>query len=236
MKLIIYILILSHLGLSVHAAEWSNTSVSYLTGQSYRNVNDTVDSYQILTLEHASAWRYGDNYFFTDISDFNSDNTQAYTEWSSRFSSHKILKKNYAHKYLEDVLLATQVNFTPGGSRVDLIGAGLDLKVPLFDFVQLNAYLRNNNDLSGSTYQLTLAWQARFTKTVNWKFSGFMDLAGSEGSGANKSNQNFLMQSQFTWVANKEFELGLEYLYWSNKYGIKDLDESVPQIIAKWNL
>ena len=79
-------------------------------------------------------------------------------------------------------------------------------------------------------------WGLTFHKRIDWKLSGFIDIAGAEGSGNEKSEQNILAQTQFTWVVNKELELGFEYQYWQNKYGIKGLNEKVPQFLAKWKI
>jgi len=62
-------------------------SPSFASGQ--------TSSTNILTLQHASGWKYGDNFFFVDIIDdeiedgFN--NNDVYLEWYANFSLGKIL-------------------------------------------------------------------------------------------------------------------------------------------------
>jgi hypothetical protein len=36
------------------------------------------------------------------------------------------------------------------------------------------------------------------------------------------------------WGNSGHFYAGIEYQYWHNKYGIKGLNESVPQVLVLW--
>lgn len=61
---------LSLLGLagSVHAAEWSDTSISYRYGQKFAEPFETNDIQKsIVNLTHASGYKYGSNYFSADM-------------------------------------------------------------------------------------------------------------------------------------------------------------------------
>lgn len=216
------------------AAQWSTTHASYLIGNSYQSpgINEDI-SYDIITLEHASGWEYGDNFFFTDISDLDSAAISIYTEWAPRFSSSKILGIQYG-EVLTDVLFAAQLNLASGVSRVDLIGIGIDLKIPHFKFLNANFYSRNDKAIDGTAFQVTIAWEMRFNMGVEFKFAGFFDYIGEEGEGNNVKEKNILTQPQLLWMASNNLGIGIEYQYWKNKYGIDGLDESFPQFMVNW--
>lgn len=218
----------------VSAAQWSTTHASYLMGNGYQTpgINEDI-SYDIITLEHVSGWEYGDNFFFTDISDLDSAAVSIYTEWAPRLSSSKILGIQYG-EVLTDILLASQINIASGVSRVDLIGFGIDLKLPYFKFFNANFYSRNDKAIDGTAFQITLAWEMRFNLGFEFKFAGFFDYIGEEGEGSYVKEKNILTQPQLLWMAKKNLGIGIEYQYWKNKYGIDGLNESFPQLMVNW--
>ena len=234
-KLVLYLCLLPTI---LFGADWSTTHISYLYGQDYRNpANDNVnDNFSIYTLEHVSGWKYGDNFFFIDAAKTDTKNSDLYLEFAPRFSATKILGHKY-EGYIQDILLATQINIAQGAGKKELAGLGVDFKLPYFDMFQTNLYHRDDKDLNGSTYQLTFVWESNF-KLFNqgFKFLGFLDIAGEEGSDGAKSEANTLAQPQLLWMAYKNLGIGLEYQYWENKYGINGLDESLPQLLVRWTL
>jgi len=90
------------------AATWSNTSVSFLKGSGYELASS--EDATIITLEHASGWRYGDNFFFFDIFQPFDIDTGIYGEWHPRFSFGKITNSDLGFAFVKDVLLATELN------------------------------------------------------------------------------------------------------------------------------
>jgi nucleoside-specific outer membrane channel protein Tsx len=221
-----------------HASTWSSSSISYLYGWDNKTPTDINENleYSTYTFENSSSWKYGDSFFFTDISNSESKSTSSYTEWAPRLSSSKIFNKTYG-SWLTDVSIAGQMNWPTGAQRIELYGIGLDFKIPHFTFFQINLYQRDDLALEGTTHQLTIAWDLPFTlKNQKFSFSGFIDIAGEEGNVSNTSEANTLAQPQLLWHPNKSFALGTEYLHWKNKFGIKSLNEGNLQFLAKWNL
>jgi nucleoside-specific outer membrane channel protein Tsx len=70
-----------------HAADWSNTSLWYLHGNTFE-LGDRSRS--IVRIEHADGWEYGDNYFFFGVMNSNMVGTTLYGEVVPRFLLSKI--------------------------------------------------------------------------------------------------------------------------------------------------
>jgi nucleoside-specific outer membrane channel protein Tsx len=251
MKRIATVLLLSTLILllgvgSSMAAIWSSTALSVLYGTKNQGITFNPDTATlegfdqdktIFTLEHASAWKYGDNFFFFDIGQPFDVDTSIYGEWHPRLSFGKMTGNNFGFAFVKDVLIATELNVNDGG-RVYLYGAGFDLDIPHFQFFSLNIYIRNDPSIEEeTTYQISPAWNIPFTLgSAKFEFRGFLDYAGSAGT----SEANFLAQPQLLLdlgsFSDKPGNLyaGIEYQYWTNKYGIKDIDENYVQFMGKW--
>jgi nucleoside-specific outer membrane channel protein Tsx len=222
------------------AFEWGATNVQYLKGSDYVNPfvpessPDREFDQDILTIEHANAWKLGDNFFFVDVSSPSQSNPlpALYMEWAPRISSKKTLGINYSG-LIADVLLSTQYN-AASGFPVYLYGVAVDLNVPGLNFFQTNFYVRDDRNLEGTGFQVTLAWGMNFKAGIDWEFGGFLDYAGEEGDDATgKSEANLLTQPAIFAKLTPELGVGLEYQYWSNKLGVKDANESVPQVAVK---
>lgn len=227
------------------AFDWGATDVQYLKGSGYINAFAPKDSkdrkfdQDILTLEHADGWKYGDNFFFIDTSAptqtdsaSSSQKPSLYFEYAPRISSKKALGIDYKG-LIADVLLSTQYN-AASGFPVYLYGAAVDLNLPGFKFFQTNFYIRDDRNIKGTSYQVTLAWAMGFKAGVDWEFGGFLDYAGAEGkTETGKSEANLLTQPSIIAKLTPELGLGIEYQYWSNKLGVKDANESVPQAVIK---
>lgn len=217
------------------AALWSSTDVTFLYGQGYE-LADPADQ-TIITLDHASAWTYGDNFFFFDITQPFDTNTGIYGEWHPRLSMGKMFHSDMSFGPVKDVLLASELN-VGNGFRAYLYGVGFDLDIPHFNFFSLNMYIRNNPAIEGDTsFQISPAWNIPFNLgQAAFSFQGFLDYATSEGNGVG----NLLTQPQLLLdVGNFQGKpgnlyVGMEYQYWSNKFGIDGIDENVAQFIAKW--
>jgi hypothetical protein len=68
-------------------------------------------------------------------------------------------------------------------------------------------------------------------------FDGFADYIGEHG----ELEYQFLAQPQLkidasaAWGREGELFVGVEWQVWQNKYGVRGLDESVPQVLVLWN-
>ena len=98
---------------------------------------------------------------------------------------------------------------------------------PAWDFVQLNVYQRIPNHNPGNTVQVTAVWKySRPMGKTTFIFDGFLDWVVND-DGPYSKNLHFCPQVKFDigtlwgWDPNR-LNVGVEYDYWSNKYGIKD--------------
>lgn len=216
---------------------WNQTNVQFLWGGQFKNpYAHTEGTQSTITVEHANAWKYGDNFLFFDVTDSEKDKTGIYGEISPRLSLGKITGRDLSAPFVKDVLLASTVEVGQG-FRNYLYGVGLSLNLPKFNFADLNVYVRNDPKQPGSTYQVTPCWQLPFTVgKADMIFEGFTDIAGSEGNlGFNIDAQpRLLLDLGKFWDAPGSVYFGTEVIYWHNKYGVKGVNEFAPQAMVKF--
>lgn len=241
--LILAAFLLSPLAAHAGSAVWQETNFQYLWGGNFRSLETKTakdNSRSTITVEHADAWKYGDNFFFFDITNpeinRNGPKTSIYGEISPRLSLGKITGQDLSAPYLKDVLVAGTLELGNGFHNY-LYGLGLSLNLPKFNFADLNLYLRNDTVQHGVTYQVTPVWQVPFTVgKASVIFEGFVDVAGKE----DKSEFNIDAQPRLLvdmgnfWEAPGKVYLGTEFIYWHNKFGIKGVEEYAPQVMVKW--
>lgn len=222
---------------SAGMTQWSTTSILYQYGTSFE-LGD--ENRSLMTFEHANGWTYGDNFFFFDVEnaerDGDSTQTNLYGEFSPRLSAGKILKKDLSFSIVKDVLLAGTIEMGSGFHNY-LYGVGFSLNIPKFSYFDLNVYIRDNQNQSGTTYQITPVWGLPFNLgPLKMLFEGFADIAGEEGD--NSSNIDFqprlFVDVGNFWGTPDSLFVGTEYIYWHNKYGIKGLNEHNATLAVKW--
>ncbi len=228
------------------SALWSENSVSFLRGENYELGNEKRTIY---TYEHASGWKYGDNFMFFDVTDpfagTGRGATQVYGEWSPRFSIGKILNFYNKDRIVQDILLAATVEHGRSGviSRAFLYGLGFDFKIPKFAFFKYNIYVRNTIDTVGTTFQSTFSWMIPFGfSKVKFQFQGYLDIVhGQEGTGSSIIESHWHTAPQLLldignfWNASNAIWAGFEYQYWSRKFGgSSNPVENNLQLMAKW--
>ncbi|MDH0036293.1 outer membrane protein OmpK [Pseudomonas sp. GD04019] len=224
--------LLSGQAMAADLLQWQDNSLTYLNGIDFK-----VDPprQQTLTFEHASGWSFGDLFVFVDGIKYNTEATNGagdghsfYGEISPRLSFGKLSGSDLAFGPIKDVLLAATYEF--GEDDVDsyLLGPAVDLNVPGFDFFQLNTYYRETDgkrDGSG-VWQITPAWS--YTVAVgnsDLVIDGFMDWV-VDNDDSYHANLHFNPQIKYDMAKamgwGKRFYVGVEYDYWSDKYGIDD--------------
>jgi nucleoside-specific outer membrane channel protein Tsx len=231
------------------AFDWGATRLVYLRGDGYESPKATrfekgkviVDEAEkneadIVTFEHVNGTKWGDTFFFLDATNASTLRDDPYFEFNPRISSKKTLGMNYG-SIVDDILITTQYNAGKNASPVYLYGFAVDWKVPAFDFVQTHFYLRDDRNKEGTSSQLTVVWSSKFQAGLNLEFSGFLDYAMEEGKEeTGVSVANLLTQPAIYALISDDFALGIEYQYWSNKYGLENLQDSVPQLAIRLNL
>lgn len=236
-------------GASAGAAKWSSTNFQYLYGDSYAQIGvddsgklgSTDVSSSVITLEHVNGWKYGDNFFFVDIT--NSDRgdpnkpTSYYGEISPRLSFSELTGLDLSVGIIKDVLFTATAEIGQGFHN-NLYGVAVDLNIPHTPVAQINYYIRNEigagKDLGS---QVTLVWLTPFSLgNVDFAFEGFFDYAFGMDHAENNiiTAPRLLVDVGKAWGAKGTLQVGIEYQIWRNKYGLKDIDEDVPQAMLKW--
>lgn len=231
-----------------HAADWSVTNVQLLHGTRYADDFGIDDKRKnIFTFEHASGWKYGDNFFFLDTSNPNAAGTGHYAEFSPRLSLGKLAGKTLAFGPVKDVLIAA-TSEQGDGVRAYLAGVGFALDLPKFAFADINLYARRSHrdfaaEQTNSGAQVTLDWLLPFELVgLKFAFEGFVDYAWGEKGGSAPLEDNLVSGPRLLLDAGNfvgapgKVQLGVEYQIWRNKFGIDGVNEDVPQIMVKWIL
>lgn len=230
------------------AADWSSTNVQLLHGTKYADDGGIDDKKKaVFTFEHANGWKYGDNFFFLDTSNPDARGTSHYAEFSPRLSLLKLAGGAEMKGLVKDVLIAG--TWEQGdGVRAYLVGPGLALNLPGFAFADINLYARKSYrdfvaDQTDTGWQVTIDWLLPFELGgAKFAFEGFADYAWGEKGGTVPKENNLVAGPRFLidvgnfLGAPGKVQAGVEYQVWRNKFGIKDVDENVPQIMIKWIL
>ncbi|QQS03138.1 MAG: hypothetical protein IPK50_12545 [Fibrobacterota bacterium] len=198
----------------------------------------------MFTLEVANGWKYGDNFFFTDIEQgpqYDKDKSIAtYGELHSRLSMGKITGADLSAGIFGDVLVAGEIDFPSGFQPTYLYGVGTDWKIPGAAFFMVNFFVRDEVATKGVSFQVNPAWLFPFAfGPVKGSFGGWMDFMTGEGD-----DQEMWWQMQPTlmvdvgnfWGAPGKLETGIEYEYFKDFLGVKDWVKNKPQFVLKWNL
>jgi len=239
--------------------QWQNNSLTYLWGKNFK-VNP--ETQQTVTFEHADAWKYGDNFIFVDKifyqgkKDANNGPNTYYGEISPRLSFGKIFDQKLEFGPIKDVLLASTYEFGEGDVETYLLGPGFDLAIPGFDYFQLNVYYRkpDGNRAPSGAWQVTPSWAITIpVGNSDILFDGFMDwVVNNKAANSGRRNQsdyhaNLHFNPQLKYDLGKamgyearHLYVGLEYDYWSDKYGIKDsqfftTDQNTASLLVKYH-
>ena len=212
--------LLSGCSLSVQAEVlWQDFSASYLHGKHYRVDGPEKD---VLTIEHVAGTSWGDSFFFLDHMRAAGD-TSNYAEWSPRISVGKLSGSSLTFGPVKDVLFTSTIEMSSLQTNY-LYGVATDLTVPGFNYLNLNFYRRNNDGLADN-WQLTATWALPFTLgSQQFLYDGFMDWSSASADQSASMN----LTSQLKWALHPVFGwknklyVGIEYVYWRNKYGIAD--------------
>lgn len=225
---------------------WQDTSLTYLAGKQFE-VNATEQ--QTVTFEHASGLSFGDTFLFVDFTDYrdSSDASSYYGEFTPRFSVSKIGDVDASFGPIKDVLVASTFEFGKGDVESLLYGLGLDLDVPGFDFFQLNFFYRDPQNNSSRGWQITPAFS--YTMPVGESeivIDGFIDYVFASENDNYEENLHINPQIKYNlgkllWGDDHRLFIGVEYDYWSDKYGIKDssafkTDQSAYSFLLKYHL
>jgi nucleoside-specific outer membrane channel protein Tsx len=223
------------LGFQASAYKFSTSKVEVLAG----DYDERSGKEQIFTFANATGFSKGDSFFFMDVGNVgDADETGGiHAEFNARLSVPRTFGVGKSAGILKDYYIVGQADYD--GNRftqktTPMAGFGVDWKIPGFKFFKTNVLYRDDPTKDGSSTQVQLIWNKGFNLgSQKFSFEGFMDITSSEGNGVG-SESNILTQPQLVWHATKNLGVGIEYQYWQDRLGIKDLDEKTPQLLVRW--
>jgi nucleoside-specific outer membrane channel protein Tsx len=210
---------------------WSNNSITLLHSNSYEIVDKSVST---MTLEHVSGHNWGDVFFFLDRHNgSDTDYKETYAELSPRLSLSNLVGTKLEAGPLKDVFLAGTYEFMSdnNANTTDfdnyLTGVGFDWNVPGLAFFQTNFFYANN-EATDDDQQVTVVYGAPFSiGELEIMVDGYIDWSTGEsdhGADFHFNPQVRANVGKFIGITKSKLEVGLEYSYWNNKFGIKDTD------------
>jgi len=228
------------------AADWSDTSIAYTTGNHYAEpFGSNSIAKNIYSLKSVSGDKYGQNFFNVDMLQSNSEDggaQEVYAVYRRLIDFGKITGKSYAFGPVKDVGATVGFdwntkNDTGYASKKRMLVAGptLMINVPkgFFDISLLvldesNApvghpsryHYKNHADLS-------FAWGVP-AGINNLSFEGWADVIASKGK--DEFNNDTVTETHINaalmydvsapvGAAKNTFKLGAGYEYWKNKFG-----------------
>lgn len=236
-----------------------NESLTALWGGDFK-VNPPLQ--HTFTFEHVSGWSWGDVFMFVDQinyngqKDFSLGKSSYYGEFSPRLSFGKLSGRTLAFGPVKDVLLAATYEFGEGDTEAYLLGPGFDLDIPGFDFFQLNFYYRkpDGHRVPSGAWQITPTWAYTIPAgNSDILIDGFIDWvvdnkrASTRYPGQASYHANLHINPQIKYDLGKalgheakHLYVGVEYDYWSDKYGIKDsrvfrTDQNTASVLVKYH-
>lgn len=233
------------------AQKISNTGVQLYYGPSFsdRPAGLETEDNKILfvNLDNFSTWAYGDNIYYVSFFsgkflDANqqptSDRFIAYGEWWPRLSFSKLFKTKIStsDKYavgIKDVYLAGQLN-QGENFQARMLGASVDIKLPLFSFLSLSGYYRYDNfDQEG--FQITSLWTIPFFTGTKYELTylGYIDIHNTRFNGidvASLSTLNWTVSRLFSKDAQNYVKIGVDFYFHRNDNWVT----STPLFSIRW--
>jgi nucleoside-specific outer membrane channel protein Tsx len=149
-----------------------------------------------------------------------------------------------------DVLVAASLEFGSGTVETFTLGPSIDLNVSGFDYLQFGLMRRESVNRSGFNnsdgWQFVPTWSLTIPAgRSEWVIDGFAKWIFATDHGDYHSNFQFNPQIKYNVGkhlsrSDARVYLGIEYYYWSNKYGVKssavvDSDQHAVSFLAKYH-
>jgi nucleoside-specific outer membrane channel protein Tsx len=232
--------------------DWTTTEIHYQYGNNFKRPFSAENDQQasVTTLQHADGWKYGDNFFFVDVTDAEDTGSDIYSELYSNFSLGKIFDKEISFGPVNDIGIIAGINYAKDAKVVKYLpGVRLSWSIPQFAFLNtdITAYIDDSQGINSggaptetNSYMVDVNWALPFSiGRHDFSLEGhveYIDSRSNEFGGNVKSH--VLGQPQLRYdlgkaLFNKPGFLftGLEYQFWINKLG-GDKDEHVVQALV----
>ena len=238
---------------SAQATDWSNTELhlqlgdldvpSFAGGGSAEHV--------IYTLQHASRWKYGDNFFFVDVVDSRhpgAPDVDLFSEAYANFSLGKITGGRVGAGPVADIGLIGGFNWaTDAKVRKYVAGVRLALGLEGFAFANLDlaALIDGSQGLvagGAPAEDDTIFIDFNFARpfrigTADCSIEGHIEYVSERTSELGGTVGSWILaQPQLQWHLTDRVAIGLEYQFWMNKLGDRHTDENALQALFVWEL
>ena len=229
----------------------AQTEMHFQYGSHTNPFAETSTRTAVVTFQHASFWRLGDNFFFIDVTeDGGSDgfnDKDAYGEWYSNFSLGKLGGRDLGFGPFADFGLFAGIAMGMDANVLQwLPGARIAWNLPGFIFLNTDFMLAvdGTDGLDGGSPP---EQDTRFGIDINgllpfqlgsqsFSISGHAEyfVATTDELG-NDVPFSILAQPQLRWDIGDEngYFVGIEYQYWRNKLGT-EVDENIVQLLVVW--
>lgn len=238
---------------TAQASDWSDTEFHLQLGNldvpSFAGGGNA--EHAILTLQHASGWRYGDIFFFIDVVHSRQPGIQdfdLYSEAYANLSLGKITGNPVGAGPVSDIGLIGGFNWA-ADANVRKYVAGVRLALDLEGFAFVNLDLAALIDDSGGLVSggapaeddailVDVSFARRFMiGEAEFSVEGHIEYVGERTDElGNTAEPWILAQPQLQWHVTERIALGIEYQFWMNKLGDRTTDENAVQALFVWNL
>lgn len=213
---------------------WRASNFQVLFGNQYEIGPATRES---ITIEHASSWRWGESYFFTNVFNRRDVGTELYAEFYPRLSWQAVTGSRPTVPFLTDMSLVAGIN-AGNLPRQDpftayLAGIGFKFDAPMMDYLKLDLMAFKSDNIKTTGIQVSPIWGMQFELgRSRFLFKGFLDWQSHRATGGEETvltQPQLLLDIGHFYGHTNQFYAGVEYSYWYNKFGIDGVIERVPQ-------
>lgn len=235
----------------LNAADWSITEIHHQTGSLKDVGSGKNENTGILTFQHASGWKYGDNFFFFDYN---------YSDYAQSDSMHGEFYPNYSVAKitgakiggpLRDIGVTLGLDISTDVNMKKYIpGLRFDWNAPGFIFLNtlVAAYIDDSDGNGIFAFPEKDSWITDTSyaypfsiKSADFSVEGHMEYVAERDNFQGGTNEAwFLSQLQLRYDVGKSFfhtkgkaYVGIEWQYWNNKLG-STVDENAIQSLLVW--
>ena len=227
---------------------WTDFSGAYVAGSGFTL---DPDQQRTVSLEYASGYRWGDTFTYLDTTFFRGDE-RTYSLFGEPAARWSVMDsdEDRSTQAVTDVLVAASLEFGSGTVETFTLGPSVDLNVPGSDYLHLGLMRRESLNRSGFNnsdgWQFVPTWSLTIPAgRSEWVIDGFAKWIFATDHSDYHPNFQFNPQIKYNIGkhlsgADKRMYLGIEYYYWSNKYGVKssptaDSDQHAVSFLAKYH-
>ena len=219
---------------------FGDTSISALYGTDYELVPD--ETLTTMTLEHASTHTWGGVFFFVDRHQGKENASGKEFKETYGELAPKLKLATFDNSFIKQVNLAGQYEFGSNSSGFSqdnyLVGVGVDMNVPIpgMKYASASLYHAFNDKDNADDQQITVTygWEKN-----NFVIDGYIDYAfNSEDDSVKDSihiNPQLKYNLQEVLGIDNRLEVGMEYSYWKNKYGVDGVDQNAASALVKYH-